>query len=74
MTSEEGRRHLIDRLLDVWQRNPDLRLGQLVYNAYQDSARMFCASDADFVRRIEKFYGGERPLRADALDSNPEDG
>jgi len=44
---------LIDRLLDVWNRNPELRLGQLIRSVFLDS---FYVEDAFFIREIEQYY------------------
>ncbi len=49
---------IIARLQRVWQRHPDLRLGQLILNVAEsnDSARIYYASDLDLIVAIEGLY------------------
>jgi hypothetical protein len=49
----EAKRQLIDRLLDVWLTNADLRLGQLIASVLRDP---FYAEDAFLIREIELYY------------------
>ena len=47
--------HVINRLLDVWQNNPHLRLGQLLLNA----GVHYSIEDYHLIRRVENFYKPE---------------
>ena len=50
--SEYERQSIINRLLDVWHRNPDLRLGQLLLNAGLD----YNVEDYAIIRQVENYY------------------
>lgn len=54
----ERKKHLIDRLLDVWQRNPDLRLGQMICNVLADP---YYAEDSFLINEIEQYYAQSDP-------------
>ena len=46
------RQGIINRLLDVWQRNPELRLSQLLLNTDIN----YHTEDYALIRAVEKFY------------------
>jgi hypothetical protein len=50
-------RPLMERLIAVWERHPDLRLGQIVSNA-SPGHDSFNIEDAALVRAIELQLGG----------------
>jgi hypothetical protein len=48
------------RLLDLWYKNPSLRLGQLIENVFHHSNSDHCfyyVEDFDFIEKLEKKYG-----------------
>jgi hypothetical protein len=49
----DRKKNVIDRLLDVWQRYPDLRLGQLIDNV---RVNLYYIEDLDLIREIEYSY------------------
>lgn len=48
---------ILDRLGVIWKKFPDLRLGQLVLNVWQDPS-MYYVEDEEFINEIESFYNG----------------
>ena len=40
---------------EVWEKNPDLRLGQLLSNVYRDPA-LYYIEDDKLVEEIKKYY------------------
>ena len=60
-STPEYKKHVIDRLLDVWNRNPELRLGQLITSAIRDP---FYVEDAFLINEVEQYYAHpEQELR-----------
>ncbi len=51
------KRQIIERLLAVWQKHPELRLGQLIialgYGSARSGTSIFYVEDEEFLRRIE---------------------
>lgn len=45
---------ILARLEAVWERYPDLRLGQLLMNA--DAGYLYAIEDEDLARRVEAVY------------------
>ena len=45
---------ILMRLNDVWDQCPDLRLGQLILNVYQND--FYGMEDEEFISHIEDFY------------------
>lgn len=43
----------IYKLLKIWEKNPELRLGQLIWNAF-DGKDFFYVTDEDFIKQIEE--------------------
>lgn len=52
----------IDKILkeisDIWHKNPDLRLGQLICNVVRDPA-LYYVEDEMLVEAIKRFYSEE---------------
>jgi len=48
---------IINRLFVVWNKYPELRLGQLIYSAFYDEALkdFFYTTDEKFIQLIEAF-------------------
>jgi len=54
---------LLARLKVAWEKNPDLRLGQLLMNVYRDPV-LYYVEDDELITAMEKLYG----LRGDNND------
>lgn len=55
---------MLERLRDVWERNPDLRLGQIVCNAGQYGLTMpiYHVEDEELMTAIESVHeNGRKP-------------
>lgn len=47
---KEERRDIIEKLLKLWEKHPELRLGQLVYNlSYRKFQDVFYIEDYDLI-------------------------
>jgi hypothetical protein len=57
----EKKKQITDRLLNAWNQNPSLRLGQLLENSKPNELDdLFYIDDSRLIASIEKFsYGGE---------------
>ena len=44
------------KIKEVWSKNPDLRLGQLLLNIVPSSNSLYYIEDKDLVNLLEKFY------------------
>ena len=53
--TDAERREFIERLYSIWTKNPELRLGQLIYNAIGERD-FFYDTDGFFMGMIEDFY------------------
>ena len=52
---------ILDKLKEVWEEYPDLRLGQLIDNVVGRSPwPLFYIEDKDLVEKVKKFYGNAR--------------
>lgn len=51
---DEMKTAVIDRLLDVWKTNPELRLMQLLGNVFR--ADPYYIEDYDAIKVVEEFY------------------
>jgi hypothetical protein len=51
-----GKREVIEKLLVLWQKVPDWRLGQLIWNTYQGSDFFFVRED-QFLKDIQNTIG-----------------
>lgn len=47
---------LLARLKAIWERNPDLRLGQLILNVASDPV-LYYVEDEELMTAMEKLYG-----------------
>lgn len=47
---------LLARLKVIWERNPDLRLGQLILNVASDPV-LYYVEDEELMTAMEKLYG-----------------
>ena len=58
---------ILERLKKVWEKNPDMRLAQLIGNVFPCSASDYIdpyyIEDEEFTRRIEEFYSKFRIFR-----------
>ena len=54
MTSKRHRRKIIKKLAKLWDKQPALRLGQLIGNRLE--AGLYYISDEAFIETLEKFY------------------
>jgi len=53
------KREVVERLLHVWEQNPNLRLGQLMHNAFGDIAYSYLFDD-EVVSLFEQFLPKKR--------------
>lgn len=53
-TTPERKRAVIERILAVWLRNPDQRLGQLIHNAWPPDGDTFYAEDEALADAVEQ--------------------
>ena len=61
---------VLRRLGEVWAKHPDLRLGQLIENAYakdKGTTSLFYMEDERFIRMIEKLFSDENNNTPQAL-------
>ena len=47
---------ILKQIGDIWKRQVDMRLGQLLLNVLQDPA-LYYVEDEELVRRLQNFYG-----------------
>lgn len=55
---------ILQTILDIWEKHPELRIGQLILDAVPES-RLYYASDETVLRRLCEYYGvtrGEPPV------------
>ena len=45
----------LDQLKSLWQKNPDLRLGQLICNVIQDPC-LYYIEDKDLIKTLQVYY------------------
>jgi uncharacterized protein YihD (DUF1040 family) len=53
----EQKQEIINRLLELWNKNPQLRLSQLILNVFRDD--FYYKEDFVFIEQLEKAYGVE---------------
>ena len=46
---------ILNQLKEIWEKNPDLRLGQLIANCIDQNYVYFIEDDA-LISRLDKFY------------------
>jgi uncharacterized protein YihD (DUF1040 family) len=58
---------ILKHLQDIWERNPDLRLGQLIENVFPNTEYDFISAyyleDEDFLKALEEYYSKPRIYR-----------
>jgi len=54
MTSKRHRRKIIKKLAKLWDKQPALRLGQLIGNRIEP--QLYYITDEVFIEVLEKFY------------------
>ena len=52
---DETKKQAITRILDVWKRNPAMRLGQLIYVA-TNGEDIFDVEDSQLVTEVEMYF------------------
>ena len=50
---------ILARLGNVWEKYPDLRLGQLIVNVVDDASLLYMLEDNELIEGIEKVYEHE---------------
>ena len=49
---------ILQELSNIWHKNPDLRLGQLICNVIQDP-QLYYIEDNKLIEVLKEFYKGE---------------
>lgn len=49
--------NILNSIGDIWKKQPDLRLGQLLLNVIQDPA-LYYIEDEALVEKLKEFYKG----------------
>lgn len=57
----EERCDILQRLLNVWDENPNLRLGQLIGNYIRSDSELYYIEDEHLIRSLERGYTGKEP-------------
>lgn len=57
---------ILNRIKGIWNKYPDLRLGQLIANVISDDSVLYMLEDEELVKSLEDFYsdhckGDEKP-------------
>lgn len=47
---------IINRLYEVWNANPELRLGQLIENTFTGMRNLYFIEDFELIERLEGYY------------------
>jgi len=49
---------ILERLQKIWEKHPELRLGQLIKNVFPDRYPdlIYLIEDEQFIEKIEQFY------------------
>jgi uncharacterized protein YihD (DUF1040 family) len=55
MRDEKRIPQILAELQKIWEKYPDLRLGQLLCNVYSDPA-LYYKEDEDLIEGLKKFY------------------
>jgi len=59
--------NILNRLQRIWEKYPDLRLGQLIENVFPNTEFDYISSyyleDFPFIETLEKFYSKKRLFR-----------
>jgi uncharacterized protein YihD (DUF1040 family) len=58
---------ILKRLQKIWEKNPDLRLGQLIENVFPNTPYDYISSnyleDEEFIKTLEEYYSEPRVFR-----------
>lgn len=57
-TNDAKKREIVERLLELWKKNPSMRLGQLIGNCshYPSGVDPYHWEDYDFISILEEYY------------------
>lgn len=47
---------ILNRIKQIWNKYPDLRLGQLIVNVISDDSILYMLEDEEMIRSLEDFY------------------
>lgn len=47
------------KIKEIWSKNPDLRLGQLLINMTPDAKSLYFIEDEDLINLLDNFYKDE---------------
>ena len=47
---------ILNRIKRIWNKYPDLRLGQLIANVISDDSILYMLEDEEMIRSLEDFY------------------
>lgn len=47
---------ILNRIKQIWNKYPDLRLGQLIINVISDDSILYMLEDEEMIRSLEDFY------------------
>lgn len=47
---------ILNRIKRIWNKYPDLRLGQLIVNVISDDSILYMLDDEEMIRSLEDFY------------------
>lgn len=47
---------ILNRIKRIWNKYPDLRLGQLIVNVISDDSILYMLEDEEMIRSLEDFY------------------
>jgi hypothetical protein len=48
---------ILRKLKEIWEKNPEMRLGQLIENAFLYLGKdIYYVEDEDLIKRLEEFY------------------
>ena len=65
MRNPERIEPILDRIRQVWNKHPDLRILQLLVNTLEDDSMVYYVEDDDLFRRLGEAYhiGGTQPWK-----------
>lgn len=63
--TNEQKKEILEHLLEIWVKVPELRLGQLLGNVYHapSGGDPYYVEDYDLIHEIEEFYQSRNYLR-----------
>lgn len=67
MRNKERIPKILERLQRIWEKNPDMRLGQLIENVFPNTPHDYISGyyleDEQYISTLEKFYSKVRAFR-----------